>query len=73
MNLKTYLSTLGSDSDIGRRVGLDRSTVSRIRRGLIDPPVSTAERIVRLTGGSITIEPPSQTSDLPQVVSPAGA
>ena len=55
MKLSTYLElTKTNDEDFGRRIKRNRSTVSRIRRGLIQPDWETIERILRETGGAVT-------------------
>jgi len=55
MRLSNYLELTGtSDEDFGKRINRNRSTVSRLRRGLIQPDWNTAELILRETEGAVT-------------------
>lgn len=65
MTLSDYIQQKGGDAVVSALAGLDRTTVSRIRRGVIDPPLSTVARIVTATGGRVVIEPVSPP--VPQV------
>lgn len=56
MKITDYLKAFGNDAAVSRLAGIDRSAISRIRRGLADPPLSTVLRIIDVTGGSINIE-----------------
>ncbi len=55
MNLTAYMEARNlDDAEVARRAGLSRSQVSRIRRGVSDPPLSTWTRIVAATDGLVT-------------------
>ncbi len=56
MQISDYIPSVGDDASVAAKAGLDRTTVSRIRRGVIDPPLSTVAKIVGATGGRIVIE-----------------
>jgi DNA-binding phage protein len=58
MQISDYITSVGDDASVAAKAGLDRTTISRIRRGVSDPPLSTVARIVRGTGGRIIIESP---------------
>lgn len=58
-SLSEYIRQHGSDAAVSAKVGLDRTTVSRIRRGIADPPLSTVQRIVSAFGGRVVIESPT--------------
>ena len=45
-----------TDEKLGEMAGLSRSAVSRIRRGLADPPASTLLRIARALNDEITLD-----------------
>jgi len=56
MKLSAYLElTKTTDEEFGRRIQRDRSTVSRLRRGLIRPDWKTVERIHVETDGAVTV------------------
>lgn len=55
MKLAAYLEiTKTTDQDFGRRIGRNRSTVSRIRREVIKPDWETVSKIQHETGGAVT-------------------
>lgn len=55
MKLSAYLElTQTSDEDFGKRIKRNRSTVSRLRRGLIKPDWGTAAVIQKETEGAVT-------------------
>lgn len=57
MTLSDYLrATKQTDAQFGERIGLSRSAVSRIRRGLADPPLSTIRKIVAASDGLVSFE-----------------
>lgn len=41
------------DTEMGRQIGVDRSTVNRIRRGIQIPLPETARQIVAVTKGKV--------------------
>lgn len=56
MTIRELIQQGGGDAVIAARSGLDRTTVSRVRRGVSDPPLSTVERIAAAAGGRVVIE-----------------
>lgn len=55
MLLSEWLSTNGvSDTEFAGRIGRDRTTVFRIKRGEVEPNRETREAIIRETGGAVT-------------------
>lgn len=55
MKLADYLSANSiSDGDFAEKIGIDRSSVSRLRRGVTRPDWPTIERIVSETAGAVT-------------------
>lgn len=55
MKLTDYLSQHGvSDGEFAASIGVDRSSVSRMRRGITRPDWPTIERIIEATNGSVT-------------------
>lgn len=67
-NLGDYMKLAGTDAELARLTGLSRSTVSRIRRGLIDPPLSTVGNIVAKTGGYILVIRKPQIAQEPTAI-----
>lgn len=41
------------DTDFAERIGMDRTFVSRLRRGLVKPSIKTVVAIERATGGAV--------------------
>lgn len=55
MKLADYLSEHAiTDGDFADRIGVDRSSVSRLRRGITRPDWPTIERIIAATNGAVT-------------------
>ncbi len=55
MQLATFMSEAGlSDAEIALKIGRDRATVSRYRRGKLVPDWPTIRRIKELSGGIVT-------------------
>jgi len=57
MRLSEWMQTHGHDDDaFGAAVGVDRATISRIRRGLNRPSWELAGRIKLATEGAVTAD-----------------
>lgn len=57
MTLDAYLKTQAvKASDFAARIGVSAASVTRIRRGDQNIPLSLANRIVTATGGKVTLE-----------------
>ena len=55
MKLSDYLSERSiSDGEFAEKIGVDRSSVSRLRRGVTRPNWPTIERIISETSGAVT-------------------
>lgn len=55
MNLADYLfQNRISDGDFAASIGVDRSSVNRMRRGITRPDWPTVERIIEVTAGAVT-------------------
>lgn len=55
MKLSTYLETNGlSDADFAALIGVDRSSVTRMRAGNQTPSLRTMQTIAEKTGGAVT-------------------
>lgn len=77
MKLDTYLATVGiTDAIFASRVGVDRTTISRLRNGKVRPDWKTLDAIVAVTDGAVTpndfltAADPSDTDPLGKDVSP---
>ncbi len=47
MDIETLIRRLGHDAEAARRLGVNRSTISRLRRGLTRPSWGTVEKLLR--------------------------
>jgi transcriptional regulator with XRE-family HTH domain len=57
MRLDTYLSEHGiTEAAFAERIGVNQSSVNRMRKGLIRPDIATLSRIVEATEGKVTLE-----------------
>lgn len=55
--LQSYMDAKGlRDADLAAPLGLDRSMVSKIRRGIIRPSLETAAAIERHTEGAVPMQ-----------------
>lgn len=55
MKLADWLrSNKKSDGWLAEQVGRDRSVITRIKNGQIDPPASVVDKIERITNGDVT-------------------
>lgn len=55
MKLDSYMKLVGkSDADLAKDLGVDRSTVNKLRSGKGKPSFKVAERIFKVTGGAVT-------------------
>jgi transcriptional regulator with XRE-family HTH domain len=52
-----------TDEQFAVRVGIDRTTLSRVRRGLKDPSASLMRRIKSVTDGAVTADDVLSASD----------
>ena len=57
MHLADYMEANGlSDQDVAEAIGVDRSTVSRLRRGETSPSKKTRIAIREMTNGAVTAD-----------------
>jgi transcriptional regulator with XRE-family HTH domain len=55
MRLSDWMSATGLEDDsLARMVGSDRSTISRIRRGLNRPSWELVAKLTKLSGGAVS-------------------
>ena len=58
MNIKTIRQQAGlSQAELGKRVGLDQATISRMERGQREPTVSQLQRIAEACGYELDLKP----------------
>jgi putative transcriptional regulator len=54
-------------------IGINQSSVHRLRKGTIRPDIETLARIVSATGGAVTLSDFIDTETLPPFPAPGGA
>ncbi len=55
MKLQDYITQSGlTDAQFAERVGVSQPHINKIRRGVVSPSLSVAERIMEATNGKVT-------------------